>query len=290
MITNTLSTTKKYGIMNLVMKDNLPVGLFLDDMETTKLKMSYYDFAADKETIDNKMCDYIRIDSNVKGNDYLYCAHGDYSSLVDTNGNIVKAGVTGSIGDSKDNVYFYESDYPDGIPHLTPTVKKLYDKDFNIIYTAENNEEKLKLYNIVTDKDSITFATNKKFYTYKSNTKTYESKEEYKEIYRIFNNYVLVNKDDYVTIIDYKGKIVTTLCKLTDDNKFKSAYINNDNDKIIIRISDSNITASDIEEPEENKDILNDKEKFEKYKKDHAVYKYTYYINEARLEKKADFI
>lgn len=289
-ITNTLSTTKKYGIMDLVMKDNLPVGLLLDDMETTKLKMSYYDFAADKETIDTKMCDYIRIDSNVKGNDYLYCTHGDYSSLVDTNGNIVKAGVTGSIGDSKDNVYFYESDYPDGIPHLTPTVKKLYDKDFNIIYTAENNEEKLKLYNIVTDKDSITYATNKKFYTYKSNTKTNESKEEYKDIYKIFNDYAIVNKDDYVTIIDYKEKVVTTLCKLTSENKIKETFMLNDNSAIVIRITDPNITVSDIEVTEENKDILNDKEKFEKYKEDHAVYEYTYYINEARLEKKADFI
>ena len=64
----------------------------------------------------------------------------------------------------------------------------------------------------------------------------------------------------------------------------------NDNSAIVVRITDPNITASDIEETESNKDVLNDKEKFEKYKADHAVYEYTYYINEARLEKKADFI
>ena len=64
----------------------------------------------------------------------------------------------------------------------------------------------------------------------------------------------------------------------------------NDNSAIVIRITDPNITVSDIEVTEENKDILNDKVKFEKYKEDHAVYEYTYYINEARLEKKADFI
>ena len=119
--------------------------------------------------------------------------------------------------------------------------------------------------------------------------KSYESKEEYKEIYRIFNNHAVVNKDGYATIIDYNEKVITTLCKLTTENQVKHVYMNDEDNVITVYISDPNITASDIEETAYNKDVINNKEMFEKYKEGNTFYKYNYYINESRIEKKAVF-
>lgn len=282
-IINSFSKEEKYSVTSIVTKNNFPSGVILQYHKDSKTRVSYYDFYYGKETIDDKMCDYIY--KSISDN-YLYCSKDGSTNLVNTKGELIKEEINNSVSDDNGNVYFYES-------HHTSQgllVKKLYDKDFNVIYTEKNDDEKLQYYNLIPDGDSITFATNKKFYTYNGNSKSYESKEEYKEIYRIFNNHAVVNKDGYATIIDYNEKVITTLCKLTTENQVKEVYMNDEDNVIIVYVSDPNITASDIEETVYNKDVINNKEMFEKYKEGRTFYKYNYYINESRIEKKADFI
>ena len=156
-----------------------------------------------------------------------------------------------------------------------------------MIYTDKNDGEKLDYDNMDVDADSITFVTNKKIYTYKGNTKVFESKTDYKEIYKVSKNYIIVNKNDYVTIIDPKEKVIATVCKLSPKNKVKYIYTKDGTDILSIYVFDPNIVADEIEVTEYNKDILSDKGKFEKYKKGHTFYEYNFYTNESKIEKKA---
>lgn len=115
----------------------------------------------------------------------------------------------------------------------------------------------------------------------------FESKTDYKEIYKVSKNYIVVNKNDYVTIIDPKEKVIATVCKLSPENKVKYIYTKDGTDILSIYVFDPNIVADEIEVTEYNKDILSDKEKFEKYKKGHTFYEYDFHTNESKIEKKA---
>ena len=86
-------------------------------------------------------------------------------------------------------------------------------------------------------------------------------KTDYKEIYKVSKNYIVVNKNDYVTIIDPKEKVIATVCKLSPENKVKYIYTKDGTDILSIYVFDPNIVADEIEVTEYNKDILSDKEK-----------------------------
>lgn len=231
------------------------------------------------------MCDHIYDPGEKLPGNYLFCKKNNSTNLVNTKGEIVKEEVDSFVSSDDGTVYFYESVQES--PTTVPVVKKLYDKNFNIIYTDKNDGEKLDYDNMDVDADSITFVTNKKIYTYKGNTKVFESKTDYKEIYKVSKNYIVVNKNDYVTIIDPKEKVIATVCKLSPENKVKYIYTKDGTDILSIYVFDPNIVADEIEVTEYNKDILSDKEKFEKYKKGHTFYEYDFHTNESKIEKKA---
>lgn len=284
-IINSFTTKEKYLVVNLIAKNNFPSGIILEQTNDYKSKVSYYDFYYGKETINAEMCDYIYDPGEKLPGNYLFCKKNNSTNLVNTKGEIVKEEVDSFVSSDDGTVYFYESVQES--PTTVPVVKKLYDKNFNIIYTDKNDGEKLDYDNMDVDADSITFVTNKKIYTYKGNTKVFESKTDYKEIYKVSKNYIVVNKNDYVTIIDPKEKVIATVCKLSPENKVKYIYTKDGTDILSIYVFDPNIVADEIEVTEYNKDILSDKEKFEKYKKGHTFYEYDFHTNESKIEKKA---
>lgn len=78
-------------------------------------------------------------------------------------------------------------------------VKTLYDNKYNVFYNA-SGDKYLNSYVYKIDNNELVLAHDNKFYIYKKYELVYESKNEYKEIYNVFDSFIAVNKDGYLTL------------------------------------------------------------------------------------------
>ena len=244
-----------YNSIEIVSKDKEILGIILskeskDYEESYLYDYAYYNLLDNKYNIEFGKYNDIYFDVNSIKNNNLYCSinnsyDDNYKSyLVSIDNKIVKENINGSIGKGN-NVYYYLGEEGEDV-----YIKTLYDNKYNIIYNV-TGDKSLSSYDYKIDNNELVLAHDNKFYIYKNYELVYESKNEYKEIYNVFDSFIAVNKDGYLTLINYNEEEKSRMCEIKDGMYVHYMISGDYEDKgkkgIFMVVSDESVKYEDID-------------------------------------------
>ena len=163
-----------------------------------------------------------------KDRDYIESVKDFKYELIDLKTNkVVKNNIYSAIT-GKNVVYFYEAKgyFEEGL-----TITKLYDENFNEIYT-HNSDDYFEY--IVTDDDKLILEHDGQYFIYDKNYKLIKSSKKYYHIWKLTDNYFVGGLNNVVAIYDYDDRVVQ---KLADEYlDINGTSIEKESDGIHIRI------------------------------------------------------
>lgn len=257
----------KYNSINgLYNKDDKVVGIVLNKETDTykedyRLSSAYYDVKKEKIIIDFGKYSNIYSDKVIIEKGYIICELGivyddDYRSvLYNINENQVeKENINGYIT-GKNNAYFYY-----GESEAETYISKIYDENFNLIYESKNEDDYVSNEEYyITDDDKLILAANNTFYVYNDEYQLEYTSKKYNVIYNIFKDYIAVNENGFLKILNYKEEEKANLCEVKENNyvhyMISGWYTDNGKNGIYMVVSDESaakeLTKEEIEQTEE---------------------------------------
>lgn len=220
---NTKMQVAKYNTIDIMSFNGKDYGLAVSNVNSF---YSFYDLKEEKFTTDFKYSNILVNETACLKDGNMIAANeseGKYYVVSYKDGNVKKTSekYLGSFGNDK-AVYYYEQQaevFEADANILTSNFKKIFDQTYDKYAVTSSGNLILK------DKKTETFSI------YTPDGKRVKTSKEYKEISIILNDYIVViDKDDYLKIVDIDGNVIEKYIKL-DKNVFLpelSGYITYD--------------------------------------------------------------
>ena len=225
----------------LVGKKSETVGLALEDRTND---VAVYNLDKEKMVVDFGNYESINTDSNLIRAGYVVVSNDEFMDdkrlvSLDT-GKVEKEGIYGAL--SNDSVtYFYD------INGFYEDISKIYSSDFKLI--VDFKEEAIVDYYLNED-GRLFYSFDKKFNIVEKNKISYTSKA-YDQVYNVIKDYVIVNKNDNLVLLDYKENEIANLAKLTKDmtvhTMLSGWYTENGKNGIYVVVEDFSLDCTSLD-------------------------------------------
>lgn len=235
---------EKYHFLYLASNnDEDTLGIVLTDEEYNQ---AYYDLKKDKMIVDFGVYSDIRTTADLLSAGYIGVSNDGFDEdkkifNLDKE-KVEKEGILGVFSNGK-VTYFYDGELSDG-----EKITKIYSKDFKLI--VDLGEYSCYDYYFSSD-GKLLYSDDNKFYIIENNKVNYTSKS-YKNVYNVLKDYVVVNKDNDLVILDYKENEVVKLVTLNDNMRvhdFLSGwYTENGKNGVYVVVEDASFSCDSLDD------------------------------------------